>query len=246
MKLEGTVALVTGGGTGIGRAACLGLAREGAAVAVNYSRSEVEAEATASEIRAAGGRAVTVQADVSDNAAVEAMVRRVVEEWGRLDLLVNNAGTTYFVEHAELDALTEEMWDRMLAVNLKGAFFCCRAAVRVMRRQGAGRIVNVASVAGLTGRGSSIGYCASKAGMISVTKSLALALAPEILVNAVAPGFVETRWTAGRDEFRARNLAATPLERVATPEDVADAILYLAKTDFVTGQVLTVDGGRTI
>jgi 3-oxoacyl-[acyl-carrier protein] reductase len=163
-----------------------------------------------------------------------------------LDLLVNNAGTTYFVEHAELDALTEEMWDRMLAVNLKGAFFCCRAAVRVMRRQGSGRIVNVASVAGLTGRGSSIGYCASKAGMISVTKSLALALAPEILVNAVAPGFVETRWTAGRDEFRARSLAATPLERVATPEDVADAILYLAKTDFVTGQVLTVDGGRTI
>jgi len=159
---------------------------------------------------------------------------------------VNNAGTTFFVEHADLDALTEEMWDRMLAVNLKGVFFCCRAAVRVMRQERLGRIVNVASVAGLTGRGSSIGYCASKAGVISVTKSLALALAPEILVNAVAPGFVETRWTAGRDEFRARNLAATPLDRVAEPEDVADAILYLAKTDFVTGQVLTVDGGRTI
>src|SRR5438552_5710812 len=125
----------------------------------------------------------------------------VIQEWGRLDVLVNNAGTTFFVEHVELDALTEEMWDRMLAVNLKGVFFCCRAAVRVMRRERCGRIINIASVAGLTGRGSSIGYCASKAGVISVTKSLAMALAPEILVNAVAPGFVETRWTAGKDEF---------------------------------------------
>src|SRR5205085_9855661 len=128
----------------------------------------------------------------------------------------------------------------------KGVVCCCRAAARVMRGERSGRIVNVASVAGLTGRGSSIGYCASKAGVISVTKSLAMALAPEILVNAVAPGFVETRWTAGRDEFRARSLAATPLDRVATPEDVADAILYLAKTDFVTGQVITIDGGRTL
>jgi 3-oxoacyl-[acyl-carrier protein] reductase len=246
MKLEGTVALVTGGGTGIGRATGLLLAKEGAAVAVNYSRSEADAEATAAEIRAAGGRAMTSRADVSDDAAVEAMIQGVVKEWGRLDVLVNNAGMTYFVEHADLDALTEEMWDRMLAVNLKGVFFCCRAAARVMRQERSGRIVNVTSVAGLTGRGSSIGYCASKAGVISVTKSLAMALAPEILVNAVAPGFVESRWTAGKDQFRARSLAGTPLERVALPEDVADAILYLAKTDFVTGQVLTVDGGRTL
>ena len=246
MKLEGTVALVTGGGTGIGRAASLQLASEGAAVAVNYSRSEADAEATAAEIRAAGGRAMTVQADVSDEAAVEAMVRRVADEWGRLDVLVNNAGMTYFVEHSDLDALTGEMWDRMLAVNLKGAFFCCRAAARVMKRQGSGRIVNVASVAGLTGKGSSIGYAASKAGMISLTKSLAMALAPEVLANAVAPGFVETRWTAGKDEFRAKALTGTPMERVAVPEDVADAILYLVKTDFVTGQVLTVDGGRNL
>jgi 3-oxoacyl-[acyl-carrier protein] reductase len=246
MELDDTIALVTGGGTGIGRAASLLLARHGAAVAVNYSRSEQEAEETVAEVRASGGRAMAIRADVSQDAAVEAMVRQVVQEWGRLDILVNNAGMTYFVDHADLEGLTEEMWDRMLAVNLKGLFFCCRAAARVMRREGGGHIVNVASVAGLTGRGSSIGYAATKAGMISVTKSLAMALAPEIIVNAVAPGFVETRWTAGREEFRARSLAGTPLERVAQPEDVADAILYLARTDFVTGQVITVDGGRTL
>jgi 3-oxoacyl-[acyl-carrier protein] reductase len=246
MELQEKVALVTGGGTGIGRAASLLLAREGAAVAVNYSRSEAEAEETAAEIRAAGGRAMAVRADVSQDAAVEEMVRRVIQEWGRLDILVNNAGTTFFVDHTELDALTEAMWDRILAVNLKGLFFCCRAAARVMKREGSGRIVNVASVAGFTGLGSSIAYSASKAGVISVTKSLARALAPEILVNAVAPGVVETRWIAGRDEFRARGLTGTPLERLAQPEDVADAILYLTKTDFVTGQVITVDGGRTL
>ena len=246
MQLEDRVALVTGGGTGIGRAASLLLAREGAAVAVNFSRSEAEAEETAAEIRAAGGRAMAVQADVAEDAAVEGMVRRVVQEWGRLDILVNNAGMTFFVDHTDLDALTEAMWDRILAVNLKGLFFCCRAAARVMQREGSGRIVNVASVAGLTGRGSSIAYAASKAGAISVTKSLAIALAPEILVNAVAPGFVETRWTAGRDEYRSFCLTGTPLERVAEPEDVADAILYLAKTEFVTGQVITVDGGMVM
>ena len=174
------------------------------------------------------------------------MVQRVIPEWSRLDVLVNNAGTTFFVDHTDLDGLTEEMWDRILAVNLKGLFFCCRAAARVMRREGSGRIVNVASVAGFTGLGSSIAYSASKAGVISVTKSLARALAPQILVNAVAPGVVETRWIAGRDEFRTRGLAGRPLERLAQPEDVADAILYLARTDFVTGQVITVDGGRTL
>jgi len=246
MELQERVALVTGGGTGIGRAASLLLARAGAAVAVNYSRSEAEAEATAVEIREAGSRAIAVQADVSQDAAVEEMVQRVIREWGRLDVLVNNAGMTFFVDHTDLDGLTEDMWDRILAVNLKGLFFCCRAAARVMRREGSGRIVNVTSVAGFTGLGSSIAYSASKAGVISVTKSLARALAPEILVNAVAPGVVETRWIAGRDEFRTRGLAGTPLERLAQPEDVADAILYLARTDFVTGQVITVDGGRTL
>jgi 3-oxoacyl-[acyl-carrier protein] reductase len=246
MEMQGRVALVTGGGTGIGRAASLLLAREGAYVAVNYSRSEAEAEATAAEIREAGGRAIAVQADVAQDSAVESMIERVVGRWGRLDVLVNNAGTTVFVEHKDLDGLTEAIWDRTLAVNLKGLFFCCRAAARVMRREGRGQIVNVTSVAGLVGRGSSIAYCASKAGAISVTKSLAMALAPEIRVNAVAPGFVDTRWTAGKDEYRTLNLAKTPLERVAQPEDVAEAILYLAKTDFVTGQVITVDGGRTL
>jgi 3-oxoacyl-[acyl-carrier protein] reductase len=246
MELDGAVALVTGGGTGIGRAASLLLGREGAAVAVNYSRSEAEAEATVGEIRAGGGRALTVRADVSDDSAVEAMVQRVVQEWGRLDVLMNSAGVTHLVEHADLDGMTEAMWDDILAVNLKGAFFCCRAAARVMQAQGAGRIINVASTAGLTGRGSSIAYCASKAGVISVTRSLAIALAPAILVNAVAPSLTDTRWIDGWDDYRAQSIAASPLGRLAHPDDVATAILYLAKTDFVTGQVIPIEGGSTL
>jgi 3-oxoacyl-[acyl-carrier protein] reductase len=246
MELDGTVALVTGGGTGIGRAATLLLGREGAAVAVNYSRSEAEAEATVSELRAAGGRALAVQADVSDEGAVEAMVGRVVREWGRLDLLVNSAGVTYLVEHTDLEGMTEAMWDRILAVNLKGTFFCCRAAARVMQAQGSGRIINVASTAGLTGRGSSIAYCASKAGVISVTRSLAIALAPTILVNAVAPSLTDTRWIDGWDEYRDRSIAASPFGRLAHPDDVAQAILYLAKAEFVTGQVLPIEGASTL
>jgi 3-oxoacyl-[acyl-carrier protein] reductase len=247
MRLKDQVVLITGGGTGIGRATAHRMAEEGAAVAVNYSRSQQEAEGVVAQIRERGGRALAIQADVSDDPHVRDMVGQVLSEWGRIDVLVNNAATTHFIELSDLEGLTEEIWDRIFAVNTKGTFFCSRAVAPVMKRQKSGRIINIASVAGLTGRGSSIAYCASKAAVISVTQSLAIALAPEILVNAIAPGFVETRWTAERGDLRTYSLERVLLGRVATPDDIAEIVVSFAvDAGYVTGQVLRVDGGRTL
>jgi 3-oxoacyl-[acyl-carrier protein] reductase len=238
MKLKGKVALITGGGTGIGRAISLRLAKEGAAVAINYSKSEADAASTASELQALGAKSVIVKADVASDKAVREMVRQAHRQWGRLDILVNNAGVTRFIDHADLEAMEESIWDRILAVNLKGLFFC------------SGRIINIASVAGMTGGGSSIAYCASKAGVISVTKSLARVLAPEVSVNAIAPGLIDTRWLDGverADTMRRNFQNAALFKRVGTPEDVAEVALSMVSDwNFVTGQVLVVDGGRTV
>jgi 3-oxoacyl-[acyl-carrier protein] reductase len=247
MRLIDQVVLITGGGTGLGRATALQMAREGAAVAINYNRSQEAAEAVVAKIREAGGRAMAIQADISEDPRVRDMVGRVLSEWGRVDVLVNNAATTQFIDLADLEGLTEGVWDRILSVNVKGAFFCSRAVAPVMKRQKSGRIINIASIAGLTGRGSCMAYCASKAGIISLTQSLAVALAPDILVNAIAPGFMETRWTEGRPDFRAYSLERTLLQRVATPDDIAEVIVtFAADTRYVTGQILRVDGGRTL
>jgi 3-oxoacyl-[acyl-carrier protein] reductase len=243
---ERKVALVTGSATGIGRAAALRFAREGLAVAVNYSRSEKEAQATVGAVRALGVPALLCRADVADESAVRDMVRRCREELGGLDVLVNNAGTTHFIDHADLDALTDEVWDDILGVNLKGTFYCCRAAMPALReRQGA--IVNVTSVAGLQGHGSSIPYAASKAAVNCMTRSLARAFAPDVRVNAVAPGPVLTRWLADHMEQVERSLLSTPMRRASAPEDIADVIAFLALgTGLMTGQVVVVDGGRTM
>ncbi|MBM3236001.1 glucose 1-dehydrogenase [Candidatus Poribacteria bacterium] len=246
MNLKGKVALITGGGTGIGRGIGLSFAREGAGVVVNYSRSEKEAMTTAQEIRDLGVPSLAIKADVSQDAQVRAMVDKVMKDCGRLDILVNSAGTTTFVNAADLEGLTEEMWDRTLAVNLKGTFFCCRAAVPAMKSHDGGSIINISSIAGPTGIGSSMAYSASKAGVICLTKSLARTLAPEIRVNTIAPGFVDTRWTANWPEFKKMNEAATPMKRVAKPADIAVAALYLVHSDFVTGQVIAVDGGKSM
>jgi len=246
MDPNGKVALVTGGGTGIGRAAALLLAREGADVAVNYSRSAREAEATAEEIRALGRRAIAVCADVANDDAVKAMVAEVVAKLGRLDILVNNAGWTEFIALKDLDSVTDYTWDRTMAVNVKGPFYCARAAAPHMRQAGAGNVVNVSTVAATLARGSSIPYCASKAALNIVTRMLARALAPTIRVNAVAPGVVETRWVEGQAGFVRSARVQTPLRRVAVPEDVARAVLSLVTgSEFVTGQTLPVDGGIT-
>ena len=244
--LEGKVALVTGGGTGIGRATSLLLAEHGADVALNYSKSKADAEATADDIRSMGRGSSAVQCNVAEDSEVRAMVDRVATELGRLDILVNNAGVTKFVALDDLESLTDDAWDPVFDVNAKGAFYCARAAIQKMLADGGGQIVNVASIAGIIGQGSSIAYCASKAAMISLTKSLAVSQAPDIRVNAVAPGVVTTRWVKGKEEFVEKNVQSTPLQRAATAEDVAEAILGLVRSTFVTGQVLVVDGGKVI
>jgi len=245
-RLDGQVALVTGGGTGIGRACALLLAAEGAAVAVNYSQSERDAHTAVADIRACGGRALAVRADVAVDVEVRAMVRTVIDAFGRLDVLVNNAATTKFIPHDHLEALTDDVWDRTMAVNLKGPWLCTRAAAPTMKRQGHGAVVNISSIAGLTGYGSSVAYCASKAGVNTLTRSLARALAPEIRVNAVSPGFVETRWTSGQAEAASRHRAATPLRRNGTPGDIAEVVLATVLASWMTGQVVAVDGGRSL
>jgi 3-oxoacyl-[acyl-carrier protein] reductase len=240
------VALVTGAATGIGRATAVRFARHGLAVAINYSRSEKEAEETLAVVRSHGVPAILCRANVADDAAVRATVQRCAAELGGLDVLVNNAGTTHFIDHTNLDALTDEVWDDILGVNLKGTFYACRAAMPLLRERG-GNIVNVTSVAGLVGQGSSIPYAASKAALNCLTKSLARAFAPAVRVNAVAPGPVLTRWLAGREQMIERSLVHTPLGRAAVPEDIADAVAFLALgSTLVTGQILVVDGGRTM
>lgn len=244
-RLGGKVALVTGGGTGIGRATSVALAAEGAAVAVNYSRSRGDAEETVSEIASRGGRAIAVPCDISDERGVAAMIARVTGDLGRLDILVNNAGTTQFIEHRNLEALTAEIWDRILAVNVKGTFFCSRAAARAMRD--GGRIINIGSVAGIRGNGSSIAYAASKGAIHTMTLSLARALAPSITVNAIAPGLIETRWHVGHDAENAARAARFPARRIGRPEDIAHmAIAFATADNFLTGQVIVVDGGALL
>jgi 3-oxoacyl-[acyl-carrier protein] reductase len=252
MDLEGKVAIVTGGGTGVGAATALALARQGCAVAINYSRSAAEAEETAAAARAFGPRALAMKADVADDAACRTLVERTVRELGALHVLVNSAGVTRFIAHRDLDRVTDEAWDHILGVNLKGPFQCARAARAPMEAAGGGEIVSVSSIAGLVGIGSSIPYCASKAALNNLTITLARALAPKIRVNAVAPGFITGRWLRGGlgdayDPVKTMLEARAPLKRVCEPEDVAAAVLgFITGSDLVTGQVLTVDGGMLI
>ena len=245
-QLDGKVALITGGGTGIGRATALKFAGDGADVAVNYSRSKDDADKTVADLEALGRKAVAIQADVSDESSVSRMVDETVDTLGRLDILVNNAGTTRMVPLDDLEGLTDEDWDRILSVNVKGTFYVCRAAIPKMKANGGGRIVNIASIAGTTGQGSSIAYSASKAAIICMTQSLAVSQAPEIQINAVSPCLVETRWVEGWEENNKVHARGTPMQRNALAEDVAEAIYGVATSGFVTGQNLIVDGGRSL
>ncbi|MBI3860786.1 MAG: SDR family oxidoreductase [Planctomycetia bacterium] len=243
------VALVTGSATGIGRACALRFAEKGFDVVVNYSRSEADARETLQLVEGCQVRGLLVQCDVGNDAAVRDMIKKVEGAFGRLDALVNNAGTTWFIDHKHLEELTEEKWDRILQVNLKGPFFCIRAAAPLLRKSGGGAVVSISSVAGLSGEGSSIAYAASKGALNTMTRSLARALGPEIRVNAVCPGPVDTRWLRAvmSGEELAKRTAHYPMQRPALPEDIADAVLFLATgTSLATGQCLVVDGGRTM
>ncbi len=252
MDVRDKVAIVTGGGTGVGRATALELARRGCAVAINYRSSQQEAEQTAAEIEKLGVRALAMQADVRDDAACRALVDRAVDELGRLDVLVNNAGTTSFILHDDLDGVTGEVWDQILGTNLKGPFQCIRAAREALESGDGGVIVNVSSVAGVAGLGSSIPYACSKAGLNVLTVMLARVLGPKVRVNGVAPGFITGRWLEkglgqGYEPTKKGIERKVPLGKVCDPEDVAAAVIsFICGSDLVTGQTLVVDGGMLI
>ncbi len=252
MDLRGKTAIVTGSAVGVGRETAVQLAKRGANVVINYSRSEDEAQEALGLVEQLGVKALLVKADVSNDEEVRQMVSRTVDELGSVDVLVNNAATTHFVNFADLEGMKEEMWDRILAVNLKGPFFCSRAAVPAMKDAGQGAIVNIASIAGIKAVGTSIAYAASKAGLINLTIALARVLAPTIRVNCVAPGFIDTRWLRqGLGDFyeqaKQRASEQTPLGRVSTPEDIAQVVVgFIEGADFVTGQTTIVDGGSSI
>jgi 3-oxoacyl-[acyl-carrier protein] reductase len=238
---------VTGSSRGIGRAVALLLARQGARVVVNSSKSSEAAEAVVAEIKAGGGEAIVVAADVSAQADAERLVKTTVDTFGRLDILVNNAGMT---RDTLLMRMSEADWDAVMDLNLKGTFFCTKAAIRPMLRAKSGRIINVTSVAGLAGNAGQANYAASKAGLVGFTKSVARELASRaITCNAVAPGFVPTALTnVLPDDLKAKAIEAIPLARLGTAEEIASAVLYLASDEaaYVTGHVLTVDGGMTM
>jgi len=249
MDLEGKGAVVTGAGTGVGRATALRLAERGCGVVVNYSRSKDAAEEVAELARKQGVSAVAVRADVARDEDCRALMETAVRELGSLDVLVNNAGTTEFIPHADLDAVTDETWDTILSVNLKGPFQCARAAKPHLESGSGGHVINISSVAGIYGTGSSIPYCTSKAGLNILTVILARVLGPNVQVNAVAPGFIDGSWLQqglGEVFDKVKNLqqSRSPLGRVSTPESIRDAVFgFLEGSDTVTGQVLVVDGG---
>jgi ketoreductase RED2 len=242
VNLDGKVALVTGSSSGIGEATARSLAAAGAAVVINSSSSVAAGKAVADSLP----KAVYVQASVADAAACQALVDATLAQYGRLDILVNNAGTTQLIPHADLDAATDEAWDKILSTNLMGTWHMTRSSVPALKASGAGSVINVTSVAGLRQAGSSIPYAVSKAGINHLTKLLANVLGPEIRVNAVAPGLVDTPWTADWAAVRERVTAQAPLKRPARPEDVAEVIMGLVQAGFVTGQVVTVDGGMSL
>jgi NAD(P)-dependent dehydrogenase (short-subunit alcohol dehydrogenase family) len=238
-SLEGQVALVTGASRRIGRSIALRLAAEGANVAVHYHTLAAEAETVVAEIGALGREAVAIQADVSKQSEAQEMTALAASRFGRLDILVNNAGIFF---PAKFEDLTEEQWDRIMNANLKSQFLCSQAVAAIMKRQGRGRIINLSSLGGILPWPSFTHYCVSKSGSIMLTRCLARALAPEILVNSVAPGTIQFPGEPPDEEYIRR----VPLHRTGTGDDIADAVTYLATADFVTGQIVVIDGGRSL
>jgi 3-oxoacyl-[acyl-carrier protein] reductase len=243
------VALVTGAATGIGRSAAVALARAGFDVGINYSRSDAEARDTEAQARAAGAQTLLAKCDVSDEAGVRAMIDAVGARFGRLDVLVNNAGITASWKPRDLETLDLAEWDRVFAVNVRGMFQVTRAALPLLRKGESPCIVNTASIVGLRPGPQPPPYAASKAAVVNLTKTLAWNLGPEIRVNAVAPGWMEGDWMQRMlkekyDDLMSKRAKATPLRRVVTADDVAETILSLVQSNrFVTGEVVVVDGG---
>jgi len=247
MDLRGAVALVTGGNGGLGQRICDALAREGAHIAVMYAQSRDQAEGVARELASRYQvNAAAFACDITDDAAVARVVADVTTRFGRLDILVNDAAYNKAVPFADLDSLTMEVWDKIIAVNLTGPMRLTKAVAPVMRAQGQGRIVNISSVSGVGPTGSSIAYAVSKAGLIHLTRCMAVALAPAVLVNCVAPGLLEgTRATSNLRPEQIQNSAATALlKKPADKDDCADMVVTMCRTETMTGQTAVIDAGR--
>jgi 3-oxoacyl-[acyl-carrier protein] reductase len=251
MTLENKVALITGASRGVGAATARQLANEGCRVVINYQSSLTEAQTVCEEILTTGKDAVIAQGNVAVDSDCRRIVAETLEAFGRLDILINNAGTTRFIDFPDLDAVTDEVWGSIMDTNVKGVFQCTRAAATPLKESGDGVVVNVASIAGFIGAGSSIPYCASKAAVLNLTLSLARTLCPEIRVNAVAPGVIDGEWLRrglgeSFDSVIDEKAAGALLGKVSKPVDVATAILGLIRADLVTGQTLTIDGGASL
>jgi 3-oxoacyl-[acyl-carrier protein] reductase len=247
MDLMGAVALVTGGNGGLGQRICHALAREGVHVAVMYAQSRDQAEDVAHDLAARYQiNAAAFACDITDGVAIEYLVTEVTQHFGRLDILVNDAAYNKAIPFTDLDNLTLEVWDKIMAVNLTGPMRLIKAVAPVMKAQGQGRIVNISSVAGLGPQGSSIAYAVSKAGLIHLTRCMAVALAPETLVNCVAPGLLEgTRATANlRTDMIERSAAASVLKKPADKDDCADMVVTMCRSSTMTGQTVVIDSGR--
>ena len=247
MELRGTVALVTGGNGGLGQRICHALAAEGANIAVVYAKSQEQATGVARDLTSRHQiDAAAFACDIVDAAAIERLIGDVGKRFGRIDILVNDAAYNISIPFADLDGLTPELWDKILAVNLTGPMRLTKAIAPVMKAQGRGRIVNIASVAGLGPTGSSIAYAVSKAGLIHLTRCMAVALAPETLVNCVAPGLLEgTRATSNlRPEQVERAASGSLLKKAADKDDCAQMVVAMCRTETMTGQTVVIDAGR--
>lgn len=250
MDIRGGVAIVTGSATGVGAAAARLLASKGCNVVINYTRSETEARETEAACQQLGVETLLCKADVSQDADCRRMAAEAMARWGRIDALINNAGTTQFVNHANLEGLSADDFQRIYAVNVIGPFQMTRAVVPHMKAAGRGAIVNVSSIAGVMGVGSSIAYTASKGALNTMTLSLARVLGPEIRVNTICPGFIQGRWLRGGMGDAAYEAAVaaqertTPLHRAGTPEDMAEAaVWFIEGATNITGEILIVDAG---
>ena len=246
MELKGAAAIVTGGSGGLGGRICHALARAGSDVAVLYNSGRQEAEGTAQELRELGIQAEAMHCDVTDPQQVDALVSQVLERFGRVDILINNAGFNKWIPFSDLDAMTYEVWSKIISINLTGPMLAIKAVADPMKRQGAGRIVNISSIAGLGPTGSSIAYAVSKAGLIHLTKCMAVSLAPGVLVNCIAPGLLEGTKMSHNLTPEHRELAKETalLKRAASLDDIADQVVAFCATDSVTGQTLAIDAGR--
>ena len=243
MKLEGATALITGGAKRVGKEIALALARQHTHIAISYQASRKEAEKVVSEIEALGVKALAVAADIAKAKDVDHLIKTVHMTLGSLDILINNAA---IYEETPFDKLTEEQWNRHLEINLKGTFLCARAASEIMRKKGMGKIINISDWSGIRPYKDYMPYCVSKAGVIALTKALAIELAPAIQVNCICPGPVLLPEAYGESERRAI-IAETPLARLGSPEDISSAVLFFIQgSDFITGAILPVDGGRLI